>query len=161
MGIPTEITTDEGIIEGLEWSMAQHLRDVRDFAEEAAQLSPWPGIIAKYGSESAFLAACRRRKAADTERPLVRAIMMLMKDAPGRSRGKLRDPERAKMLLDRSLSAFWSSVSAAGDSGWNEERARIAQRQGDVRALLPLWRAWGQVLIDADVAGDLDGAFLP
>jgi len=158
-----------------EWDWAcQHSTDV---AQEAAlPPSPWPGIIEQHGRVEAWLADCRRRRDADSDRRQARVLLMLMADAPGRPRGTLRPPERARLLADRALAAYWSSVASAGDEGYDEERRRLRAEVGRastvtedrgaaidgnaVARLMPLWRAWGQVLLDND-AVDLDRAFLP
>jgi hypothetical protein len=90
----------------------------------------------------------------------------------------LRELDRERLLADRALAAFWLSVVQAGDDGWREERKRIFDRQQEalrsidpverlnaleldaIKSLLPVWRAWGQVLIDADVIEDFNEAFL-
>jgi hypothetical protein len=149
------MTADTQPEEGLEWSMAAHLRDVA----ENARPSPWPYIFSKYGSQEAWMAACRERRADDLDAKLARVIGMLMKAAPGRPRGKLRSPERKKLLADKPLAAYWASVAAAGDDGWREEKSRIDGQQGGIRALLPIWRGWGNILQESGAVEDMDDVF--
>jgi len=156
MGIPTTVKTIEPPVDGLEWDMKGHLADVE---RDNAQSSPWPFILSKHGSVEAWMAACRERRADDLDARLARIIGMLMKAAPGRPRGKLRLPERLKLLADRPLSAYWASVSAAGDDGWREEKNRIAGQRGGIRTLLPIWRAWGNVLLESGAVEETDSMF--
>jgi len=121
--------------------------------------SPWPDVIAEHGSIDAFLAGCRERRSADAEMRMARVVIALMREAPGKPRGTLRPPERGKLLADRPLAAFFSSVAAAGDDGWRETNP-IAADCYAIKALLPTWRQWGRVLLEAG-AIEMDGAFLP
>lgn len=158
MRISTTITATSPLDEEAEFRWArQHAAE----ADGAEPPSPWPAILAEYGSEEAWLAACRERRNSDTDRPLARAIMMLTKDAPGRPRGKLRPPELAKMMADKPLMAYWASVIAAGDEGWAEEHKRVGRSDVyRVVQLLPLWRNWGQVLLSAGAVEIGDGSFM-
>jgi len=153
----------------------------REGQEQAAQ---WEAecvrgeILAEWGHEG-WLAHCRQERAADTERPLARVVSILAMEGARKPRGTLREPERARLLADKPLAAYWDSVGA-GEDGWAEEQIRIRDRQrlamrapagteermngvemNAIKALLPIWRAWGQMLIDAGVVGDLGNAFLP
>ena len=157
---------------------------IREGQAQAAQWEAeclWPDIIAEHGSAAAWLDGCRQRCRADGDRRTARLIMMLMSDGAGRPRGTLRPPERARLLADRALAAFWVSVVGAGEDGFAEERRRIRDRQREatratepderlmaieaeaIKALLLTYRAWGQALIDAGAVkdADIDGAFLP
>jgi len=142
--------------EGLEWSMAAHLRDV---AEES-QRSPWPDIIAKHGSFDGWLSHCRALRETDHgDQALARAIMRLMSDAPARPRGTLFSADRDTLLADREVAAYFASVSASGDSAWEEVR-RVARNVFAIRSLLPTWRQWGAVLLEAGAVDDLDSMFI-
>lgn len=157
---------------------------IREGQEQAAQWESeclWPDIIAEHGSTAAWMDDCRQRRKADGERRMARLIMTLMTDGAGRPRGTLRPPERARMLADRALAAFWVSVVGAGDEGFAEERRRIRDRQREatratepderlaaiegeaIKALLPTHRAWGLALVEAGAVTDKDiqGAFVP
>jgi len=153
MGLSTALTTRSQDHAEFEWAK-QHARDVGD---ERASRSPWPGILRDYGSLDAWRAACAERRAADTERPLIHAIDRLLADSHCKPRGTLRPPHREVLLVDKPLAAYWLSVAGAGDEGWDEERTRIMR--SDIRSLLPVWRRWGQVLLDANLCGDLEDAF--
>lgn len=91
-------------------------------------------------------------------------VAALFRDTPGKPRGTLARPDqRARLAADKPLAAYFASVAAAGDDGWAEERARMVDRlkdlppeqRGDpqnvyaIAELMPTWRAWGQVLVDA------------
>jgi hypothetical protein len=156
MGIPAEMKDIGQPIDGIEWDMTGHLADV---AEQNTQPSPWPHILSRYGSVDAWKTACCERRADDLDARLARVIGMLMKAAPGRPRGKLRTPERIKLLTDKPLAAYWASVAAAGDEGWREEKNRIAGQQGCIRSLLPLWRSWGSILLESGAVEDVDDVF--
>jgi hypothetical protein len=157
---------------------------IRDGQMQAAEWEAqclWPDILAEWGSHEAWQAECRRRRGADNDRRMARLIMTLMTDGAGRPRGTLRPPERARMLADRALAAFWVSVVGAGDEGFAEERRRIRDRQREatratepderlaaiegeaIKALLPTHRAWGLALVEAGAISDADilGAFVP
>jgi hypothetical protein len=75
--------------------------------------------------------------------------------------------DRALILSDRALSAYFFSVAEAGDLGWDEEMARVRAAlrpslarmppecrvgvsiSGTVLRLLPTYRAWGTILLQA------------
>lgn len=81
--------------------------------------------------------------------------------------------ERALLFSDAPLAAFWTSVARGGREAWAEERERIRMTRmervagmpvefrrdvstsGAIRSLLPLYRMWGRVLIDANAAPDI------
>ena len=90
---------------------------------------------------------------------LSRIIQRLAREAPGRQRGALPPTDRARLLADRPLAAYWLSVAAAGDEGWKEERRVLRLTSAGVSALLDEWRAWGQLLIAEGEAVDVEGAF--
>lgn len=68
-----------------------------------------------------------------------------------------------RLAADKPLAAYFASVAAAGPDGWAEEMDRMRDRltglppeqRGDpmnvnaIAAMLPTWRAWGQVVLDA------------
>jgi len=137
---------------------------------------PWLEILTDYGSVDAWLDHCRRqRRRANGDRSLARVVLKLMTEAPGRPRGTLHPADRAQLLANPEIAAYFASVSAAGDVGWQEERARIRERQrrdtadqigrdkgpetSAVAALMPLWRQWGAVLLQARAVGDLKKMF--
>jgi hypothetical protein len=156
MDVRTPITADAQPEEGLEWSMAAHLRDV---AEETMR-SPWDDILAEYDSVDAWLDHCRAQRRADNaDRALARAIVALMRDAPGRQRGTLFPADRDRILANPEVAAYFASVAASGDEAWNETR-RAAGDVSSVKALLPTWRQWGAVLLEAGAVGDLDSMFI-
>jgi hypothetical protein len=75
--------------------------------------------------------------------------------------------DRGWLLADHDLAAYWRSVAKAGEEGWRDERARLAQVQRHaaaagtpadrpraldieaIKALLPTCRAWGRALSEA------------
>lgn len=164
MELSTEMSAGGQAVEGLEWSFAGHCSEVAD------DQSPWTGILAEHDSVENWMAFCRKRRAADTETPLARSILSLMRDAAGKPRGTVREPDRRRILADPQVSAFWASVVDGGDNAWREEKERIVRRGKEgagnadrtaadwdsttVRSLLPTYRAFGQMLIDAGVVPD-------
>ena len=70
-----------------------------------------------------------------------------------------RNSER--LAADKALAAYFASVAEAGADGWKEEMDRMRGRlkhtppeeRGDpmnvyaIRAMLPTWRAWGEVVM--------------
>lgn len=78
-----------------------------------------------------------------------------------------RAVDRARLATDPALNAFWQSVAQCGQEAWTEERLRVraveeeALQSADpegrmmgldvnaVRSLLPTYRAWGRMLLDA------------
>lgn len=98
---------------------------------------------------------------------LVRALTTLLsKYGPHHEHTRLRAWESLRQ--DIALAAFFISVEDAGEDAWDEERMRVARRfvertrhlapefrqgmtrTGAVRSLLPLWRNWGQMLVQRD-----------
>lgn len=126
--------------EGLEWSMAEHLRDV---AEESRMAnSPWPLIIHRWGSFEAWLEHCRQKRKEDPDRKIVQILQSLMRSTGTKPRGQLQwQGWRETLLADKPLAAYFLSVSQAGSDAWNDERARI-RSAGSIRKMLPAWRAW-------------------
>ena len=149
---------DGSLLEGLEWSMAEHLRDVADEARRM-EGAPWALIFHKWGSLEAWLEHCRQKRSADPDRKIVQILQSLMRTTGSKPRGQLHwSGWRETLLADRPLAAYWLSVSQAGGESWNEERERI-RSAGSIRKLLPVWRAWGQMLLDSGAIDGLDTAF--
>lgn len=154
---PPSMTPTLSVDPEYEWAR-QHAAEVDDVSEPAAA---WAAVIAEHGSVGVWLASCAKRRAADTEIRLARIIMKLVTEAPGRPRGTLRSPERELLLmLDPELAAYWWSVVRGGDVGWEEESQVRLLGGRAVAALLPTWREFGQMLIDAGEAEGLDEAFM-
>jgi hypothetical protein len=150
-----------------------------DHAEDVALEAtggPWPDILDEYGSMDVWLDHCRRQRHRDGgDRSLARVVLKLMTDAPGRPRGTLYPADRTRLLADPELAAYFASVIAAGDMGWQEERTRIrnSQRRGSadraardlapetsaIAVLMETWRQWGAVLLEAGAVGDLNEMF--
>ena len=107
------------------------------------------------------------------ERNLARAIVRMLdlrrfptNDATSTAK-EIRD--RALLFTDLPLSAFWLSVSEAGEDGWVEEKNRVMRIRsaqighlpielrrdvgtiGTVRGLLGEFRQWGKFLLDAQM----------
>jgi hypothetical protein len=114
--------------------------------------------VAEEEADARFGAIARRLSDGGDSR-LARIIQRLAREAPGRQRGTLPPPDRARLLADRPLAAYWFSVTQAGDEGWAEERRVLSMTSAGVARLLPTWRAWGQMLIEAGEAADVEGAF--
>lgn len=98
------------------------------------------------------------------ETKMARIVASLFRDTRFKPQGTLMfEVDRAILAADRPLAAYFSSVAEAGPEAWREERTRIAERNrplppehrgdpltvGSIAAMLPTWRAWGQVLLDA------------
>jgi len=109
--------------------------------------------VAEDEADARFKAIARRLSDGGDIR-LARIVQRLAKEASGRQRGALPPPDRARLLEDRALAAYWLSVTQAGDEGWAEERRVLSMTSAGVARLLPTWRAWGQMLINA---GEVDG----
>lgn len=151
------INADKTPAEGLEWSMSEHLRDVSDEGKSAG--SPWPLIIHQWGSVEGWLEHCRWKRKEDPDRKLVRIIESLMRNSTSKPRGQLQwSGWRETLLADMPLATYFLSVSQTGLDAWNDERVRI-RSAGSIRKMLPVWRAWGQMLLDAGAIDGLDAAF--
>lgn len=112
------------------------------------------------------------------ERNLARAIVRMLdlrrfptNDATSTAK-EMR--ERTLLLTDLPLSAFWLSVSEAGEDGWMEEKTRIMRIRsaqighlptelrrdvgtiGTVRGLLGEFRQWGKFLLNAKMFPEID-----
>lgn len=107
---------------------------------------------------------------------LAHVVGSLFRDTPHKPRGTLlHDATRGLLLSDPALAAYFAAVIQGGDEAWREERTTMGYRQrrsppqerGDpmsvtaIAAMLPAWRHWGQILIDAGEVPDLDGMFRP
>lgn len=97
---------------------------------------------------------------------MARIICRLIRWRHDDSGWTLNDRDTALLRADQPLAAYFDSVAAEGSRGWQQERqsiinvAREAAKSDDpavrlrmldvegVKALLPCWRAWGQVLIE-------------
>ena len=101
-----------------------------------------------------------RRQEVGNDIRLARIIQRLAKEAPGRQRGTLRPSDRARLMSSRPVAAYWLSVASAGEAGWAEEQRVLRLTSAGVAALLPEWRAWGQMLVDAGEATGVEQAFL-
>jgi hypothetical protein len=80
---------------------------------------------------------------------------------------------RALVFSELPLAAYWMSVAQGGRDAWDEEKTRIRRAKarqtqdmapelrrdvsdlGAIRSLLPLYRSWGQVLLEADAMPDI------
>ena len=115
------------------------------------------------------------------DRRLARAVRDLLRSnrlkEPGWCRRKTIDTIEEE---DDELTAYFRSVAVAGRDAWADEVARIRRLQhqrrrrqerelerriegsaelctGAITELLPTWRAWGRMLIDAGVAPGMEG----
>jgi hypothetical protein len=106
--------------------------------------------------------ACQRRRNADPDNRLALVVKNLIFN------GRPNRFDAPRLAADPQLAAYFDSVAEAGPMAFMEERRRIirllenavrhADIQGNrypvfdadaVKELLPVWRAWGQILIDA------------
>lgn len=100
------------------------------------------------------------------ETKMARIVASLFRDTRHKPQGTLMfEVDRAILAADRPLAAYFASVAEAGSEAWREERFRIAERHnhlpperrgdplnlGSIAPMLPIWRAWGQMLIDASL----------
>lgn len=124
-------------------------------------------MVALHGGLDGWFAECRARKANDPGYQMARSILRFLRSGgdPGPLAGKAVD--RARLATDPALNAFWQSVAQGGPEAWTEERLRIkaveeeALQSADpeermlgldvnaVRSLLPIYRVWGRMLLDA------------
>jgi hypothetical protein len=112
-------------------------------------------------------------------RALARAISRMVRDravpgGPGTPVGAATAiRERALLFSNLPLAAYWMSVARGGQDAWDEEKVRIRRTKarqtqdmapelrrdvsdlGAIRSLLPLYRSWGQVLLEADTMPDI------
>ncbi|WP_200478057.1 hypothetical protein [Azospirillum brasilense] len=112
----------------------------------------------------------------DRERRLARAVRSLLRENAGKPLGVCKPAEQDVLESDPPLAAFFASVAAAGEDAWREEVARVRTRQaarrkeriartgewhsGSARLspvpiidLLPVWRAWGRMLLNVGPGG--------
>lgn len=112
------------------------------------------------------------------QRGLVRTVVGIMKNqalpgAGGRRQGASAVRERALLFSDRPLAAYWLSVSRGGQEAWDEELARLRRTKagivkglplehrlgvsntGSIELLIPLYRQWGTMLLDAGAVPDI------
>ena len=86
---------------------------------------------------------------------------------PHKPRGTVMWPgKRAMLIADRPLATYFAAVIDGGEEAWQQERTLMGRRllrmprehRGDpmslgaFEAMLPIWREWGQMLIDAGEA---------
>ncbi len=131
-------------------------------------------VVKSFGGQQAWFDACRRWRQSDWDYGTASTLVRLIRR--NHTRRCTNSPrEWAKLGSDRPVQAYWLSVADAGDEGWREERRRIREIERAaaefsdlrrvklmldvwaVRSLLPLYRSWGQMLIEAQVAGNAAG----
>lgn len=124
----------------------------------------------------------RKTKGAASEarqRGLVRIVAGMVKNqalpgADGQRQGATAVRDRALLFSDHPLAAYWLSVSHGGEPAWDEELARLRRAKaaivqelpselrlgmsdtGAVKGLMPLYRQWGAMLLDAGAAPGID-----
>jgi hypothetical protein len=97
-------------------------------------------------------------------------ITSLFRDCPPhKPQGTLaHDRYREELCADMPLAAYFAAVIEGGDEAWRQERMAIGRRHrmvprehrgdpmnlGAVKLMLPIWRRWGQMLLDA---GEVEG----
>jgi len=129
-------------------------------------------LIDLHGGLQGWLDACRVRKATDKDYGLARAIVRLLGRGGSERCAGLMAGERRRLNADPDVAAYWQSVEDAGDDGWREERERIRNVERlatktnsehghllmlDVyaaRSLMPTYRAWGRILIEAGLSNE-------
>lgn len=132
------------------------------------QQQGFQALIDLYGGLDGWHDACRARRAADPDYQLARIIVRLLRAGGDPGLLRCRPGDRDRLADDPELEAFWQSVAQAGPDGWREERQRVraTERQASetadprtrslmldvhaVKSLLPTYRAWGRMLLDAD-----------
>lgn len=110
------------------------------------------------------------------ETKMARIVSSLFRDTRFKPQGTLMHKlDQDLLAADRPLAAYFASVAEAGPDAWREERFRIAERSshlppecrgaplnlGRIAAMLPIWRAWGQILIECKMTGRLDALASP
>ena len=102
----------------------------------------------------------------EDERRLARSVRALMLDAWPLGAGECAAVDRRRIDGDPELAAFLAVV--AGANGWSEERLRVARArvgpvprrdpgemgpgpltERNILRVLPLWRQWGRLLLEA------------
>jgi len=129
---------------------------------------------AEHGSVDAYLEHIRLQRQLDGDRRLASAVASLLRGGGAKAVGTLHPAQKRRLLRDRELAAYWVSVARAGDAGWAEERTRVRQHQHRalrssepekrlgafereaIRRLVPQWRAWGRLLLEADAVPELN-----
>ncbi|WP_395452495.1 hypothetical protein ACHMW5_04195 [Azospirillum melinis] len=118
--------------------------------------------------------AFREWREEQRDRELARAVRSLLREHYGKSAGWCTAAVREAIEADEELTAYLRSVAVEGDDAWEEEvervrrqqmrRWRTARREGRkpqaapgpslmaILDLLPTWREWGRMLIDAGQA---------
>lgn len=112
------------------------------------------------------------------EKALARAVSRMVEEqmlpgAPGAGAGAAALRARALLFSDLPLAAYWMSVAQGGQDAWDEEKMRTRRTKarqtqgmaaelrrdvsdlGAIRSLLPLYRSWGRVLLEADALPDI------
>ncbi len=101
---------------------------------------------------------------------IARSVRRLFHESGIKPAGWCSRYHKAVIMADAELDAFLKSVAMAGPDGWREEIDRVRLRQvkaarkrggkpdgfgapalslAAIVGLLPTWRAWGRMLIDA------------
>jgi len=117
-----------------DWSLVDHIRQVY---EEQSRLQ-----AARYGHPE------------DPDRALAHLILRLLRNKRA-AWGTLLANHRRRLDKDRRLAVYLASVIAGGDAAISEAR-RAARDISSTAAQFPVWRRWGQILMDAGAADDLD-----
>lgn len=130
-------------------------------------------LIGFHGGLERWFAACRARRGADADYQLARIIARLLRTGGDPGPLRLSSGDRDRLAADPALDGFWRSVAEAGPDGWREERQRVraTERQARevadpqarllmldvhaVKSLLPTYRAWGRMLLDASSASGI------
>ncbi len=109
------------------------------------------------------------------ERELARAVRSLLHEHHGKAPGWCSRAVRDVIEMDPELTAYLRAVAVAGEDAWSDEVERVRKRQmGRYQAwrrrtggkapaasglsiltimdLLPNWRSWGRMLIEANKA---------
>ena len=111
----------------------------------------------------------------EADRRLARSVRALMKDEWPLGAGECRSFDRKAIDADAELAAYFAVVATAG--AWSEERLRVGlarlgpvpRRSRDesgpgpltipnICRILPIWRQWGRLLIEAGRAKAAGGA---
>jgi len=131
------------------------------------QLEETMTLVALHGGLNGWFAECHARQAADPGHKMAWSILRFLRlgGDPGPLAGKAID--RARLATDPALNAYWQSVAQSGREAWTEERMRVRAVEEEalcspepeermlaldanaVKSLLPTYRAWGQMLLDA------------
>lgn len=150
-------------------------QSVESIERQACRADRVVAITLLHGSVDEWRDTYSRPVSLDLEMKLARVLGQLVTAAPGRPRGGLRHgADRDRLLADTPLATYWASVAEAGAAGWEEEadlirRQRMTTGGGQcagilsdlwaIKRLLPLWRAWGQVLAESGFSPDFTKLF--